>query len=358
MLIQKNILYFDMMNLKLQKRHFLFGVLLSLTILFYLWSKLFYLFLFLIIVIDSFTTNLSVKFIKKRLSIKVFNIIKYSYLIIVSIFMAIFIRTFLFDIYFVPSSSMEKTLSPNDYVLINKISYGVKVPKRIQEVPVIGNFFRRNGRLNEYDLFMPLGPFKDYKREDIVVFKSIEDNNEFLVKRIIGLPNDILTIKDSKVFINGEYLKEKDDYSYDYVNFSKENNIKEVKTYSNEEYLKLGNEIKNSLKRNIKSEGNREVLIFPTYISQKKQWSRDNYGKIIVPKKGMKIKLNRYNFELYKEIIYRHEKEIISISEDKTYTFKNDYFFVMGDNRHNSWDSRNFGFIPENYIMGKCFVFF
>lgn len=346
------------MNLKFQKRILLFGILLLLIITFYVWSRLLLLSLFLIFVLDSFTLEFSTKFIKEKLSVKMIASLKYSYLAILSISLAIFIRIFLFDIYFVPSSSMEKTLVPNDYVLVNKILYGVKMPKRIQEVPLIGSLFRSESTLTEYDLYKSLKSFRNYKREDVVVFKSIQDNKEFLIKRIIGMPGDTVIIADSKVLVNGKYLKDKEEYCYNYIDNSRDDGSNVIRHYSNKEYKKLGNNLKKTLKKDIKNEKSRKSFLFPINLSIEKHWSRDNYGKIIIPKKGMEITLNKYNFELYKDIIRKYEKERINVSESETYTFRNDYYFMMGDNRHNSRDSRHFGFVPESYIQGKMIYIF
>jgi len=336
-----------------------FVILIIGIILFFLWSKLVLLSLTLLIITDTVTTQFSSIRLKKILSRNVFNILKYTYYILLPLVLAIFIRTFFFDIYFVPSSSMEQTLFPNDYVLVDKVSYGAKVPKRIQEIPVIGSVFKSQGVLLSYDLYKPLKAFKQFKREDIVVFKSTEENDVFIIKRIIGLPSDTLKIIDSKVFINNTLLKEHDFYCYNYID-SISNGGKRIKTLSNKEFKNLDTKDQKTIFKNVREIPSKSSVLFPYPYSHEKKWTRDNYGELIIPKKGMAIILDNERFKIYKNIIQNFENENFEVFENETkiYTFKNNYYFMMGDNRHGSSDSRSFGFVPENYIQGKMIKVF
>jgi len=127
-------------------------------------------------------------------------------MLVLSVLITIFSRTFFFHIYFVPSSSMERTLLPNDYVIVNKISYGVKLPNHLRNTPVIRSFFK--SPVNDYDLYQSLKSFKNIEREDVIVFKAVDGIDKFLIERIIGLPSNTLQIKQSKVFINTKQLTE------------------------------------------------------------------------------------------------------------------------------------------------------
>jgi signal peptidase I len=93
--------------------------------------------------------------------------------------------------------------------------------------------------------------------------------------------------------------------------------------------------------------------IFPS--SYREKWTIDNYGPIFIPEKGTTIQLNEENFRIYGSIIQKYEgiSNLEQLGTDRLYTFKKDYFFMLGDNRHNSVDSRHYGFIPEDYIQGK-----
>ena len=316
--------------------------------LFLYWSKLIFVALGLLIFLDTITFNKFYTFLNKKLS-KPFNkIIKYFYLIILPILFAVFFRTFFLDVYYVPSSSMERTLFPGDYVLINKFNFGVKVPNHFRNTPVIGSLF--NAPENEYDLYSPLKAFKEFERGDIVVFKAIDNSDKFLIKRIIGLPNDTLQIKKTKVFINSNQLKEEDNFTYNYI-YKQENNVSLFQNYSNIEYTELSANERKNYKKKIEEKTNYNYFLFP--ISKQDEWTRDNYGSIVIPKKGMKIKLTKENIAIYNSTIIKFESTDLSKLETFSYTFKNNYFFMMGDNRHNSIDSRSFGFVPESYMQGK-----
>ena len=322
-------------------------------LLFFIWSKLIVVSLVLLIVLDTITLNKIYFFLKTNLSKIVLSVLKYIYIIILPILFAVFIRTFFFDVYYVPSSSMERTLYPGDYVLINKISYGVKLPNHLRNLPVVGTLF--DSPENEFNLYTPLKSFKDFKREDIVVFKAVDNSDKFLIKRIIGVSGDTIQVKKAKVFINSKELKHKQNYTYSYI-YKQKNNITLHQNYSNKEYAALSDNERKKHKINIEEKTNYNYFLFP--LSKQDEWTRDNYGKLIIPKKGMKIELTEENISIYNASTTNFENTDLSKLTDTTYIFKNNYFFMMGDNRHYSIDSRSFGFVPESYIQGKMIKIF
>lgn len=317
-------------------------------LLFFIWSKLLIVSLGLLIFLDSITVNKTYFFLKTKLSKTLLSVIRYAYVIILPILFAIFFRTFFFDVYYVPSSSMERTLYPGDYVLINKISYGVKLPNHLRNLPVVGTLF--DSPENEFNLYTPLKSFKDFKREDIVVFKAVDNSDKFLIKRIIGLSGDTIQIKKAKVFINSIELKQKQNYTYNYI-YKQKNNVTLYQSYSNKEYEELSDSERKKYKISIEEKTNYNYFLSP--FSKQDEWTRDNYGEIVIPKKGMQIELTEDNISIYNASTIKFENMDLSKIEDFTYTFKNNYFFMMGDNRHNSIDSRSFGFVPKSYIQGK-----
>ncbi|TDE17416.1 signal peptidase I [Dyadobacter psychrotolerans] len=323
--------------------------------------------------------------------------------ILFAVVAATLIRWLFFEAFTIPTPSMENSLLVGDFLFVSKLHYGTRTPKTPLQVPLTHQTIWGTNIPSYTDAVqLPqyrLPGFSDVKRGDVVVFnyppelQHPVDLKTNYIKRCVGLPGDKLEVRDLQVFANGVAMENPPRMENEYfvatttaVNEEKvfkENGISEYNSYTesfndtipaNDQpgYLVFTTvEIAAKLKtydfvKNITlvkaSKDISEPMLYPN--SSLFKWNRDNYGPVTVPKEGMTVSLTPENIALYGPVIKNYEGiDDVAMDEKSvkvagkaitSYTFKQDYYFMMGDNRHNSADSRYWGFVPMDHIVGKA----
>ena len=309
---------------------------------------------------------------------------------------ATLLRTFLIEAYTIPTSSMEKSMLIGDFLFVSKVAYGPRVPMTPIAFPLVHHTMPiGNGKSYTEAVQLPYHRMKglgEIKRNDCVVFNwpaetlgRPVDKKENYVKRCVGVPGDKIELIDAQLMVNDapqeepEGMKKQWHYNVSTKGTGLNPNILYEKyditeggygRNKNEYNLTLTNESRDaiqnftnvtSVKRQYEKGGIYADYIFPH--DKNFKWNVDNFGPITVPAAGETVSITTENLSIYKDIIERYENNKLEVVageiyiNDKvatTYTFAMDYFWMMGDNRHNSADSRFWGFVPENHIVGKA----
>jgi signal peptidase I len=341
---------------------------------------------------------------------------------IFAIIAASIIRTFFFEAYTIPTPSMEKTLLVHDFLFVNKLSYGPRVPMtplavpftlstipvlnirsysnwphfKYHRLPGFGHVHRRDVvvfNFPEGDTVLKEKPEQDYYElvrqygrryihDNFTIVTRPVDRKENYIKRCVGIPGDTLQVKNGYVYVNGVeeklpphlekfYLVQTDGSVFnpnrlDELGIAQPMNLDPTTatyqfnlTRADSTALSKFTIVK-SITRYVKT--GVDPTVFPQDSAHFK-WDADHYGPIYIPKKGATVHLDMSNIALYRRLIDVYEHNKLSIRDSVIYingapadhyTFKMNYYWMMGDNRDNSLDSRFWGFVPEDHVVGKA----
>ncbi|SFP99829.1 signal peptidase I [Pseudarcicella hirudinis] len=340
---------------------------------------------------------------------------------------ATLIRFFFFEAFTIPTPSMESSLMVGDYLFVSKLHYGIRTPKTPLQVPLTHQKIWGTNIPSYLDwINLPvfrLPGFGKPQSGEAIVFNVPDfpddgnaplDLRTYYIKRCIGVPGDVVEIRDMQVFLNGKAMKNPlrmqnqyelttaqpldksffDQYhitpeysnDFDYL-AEKTDSVTSKRVYvylvsTSPEHVQSMLQSKAILSAVAATKREKGKPFYKQaqdgsfhgelsqFIPDSFGWNSDWFGPLTVPKEGWTIPLTARNIDLYGMVIRDYEgyrrkdgTSSVVIQGDKvtidgkvvtSYTFRQDYYFLMGDNRHNSEDCRFWGFVPFDHVVGKA----
>ena len=298
---------------------------------------------------------------------------------------AIILRTFFFGAYRIPTPSMEKTLMTGDFLIVTKLAYGARTPMTLS-VPFT-------------DIYTPgvnlpwvrLPGYSEIQRDDIVVFNypidvapiSVKTN---YIKRAVGMPGDRVEIDSKTLIVNGEEATRFETLMFNHRVQSRErirlspSKVRDaggsiLQSNSNTYIINMTPELAEEMREWPEIEEVDKFVLPENYEGFSRRgfnFSRgfvnhDHMEEFTVPYEGMEVILSDENWHLYQDILERYERNSVQKDGDRfyingeetnQYTIQQDYYFMMGDNRDDSEDSRYWGFVPDDHVIGKAGIIY